>query len=238
MASSPDAYGASAAIPRDAASLVVVDSGCKPRRVLLGKRRRTQVFAPGKFVFPGGSVDLADIEYESGQQLAEHDRAALLHGPVPQSGPFRPESFGLAAIREAFEETGIVIGQPAPAAAKSVPPGWQPFHAHGFEPNLAALSFVGRAITPPGRTRRFDARFFLADAGAIVHQAETHDGEFEEIGWFDFAAARALNLHGVTLEILQDVDHFLSLTRLERQSAPVPFYFETAGGWQRSHIER
>ena len=70
-----------------------------------------------------------------------------------------------AAIRELWEETGLPLGQPGPA---DLPGDWAGFAARGLRPDASALRFIFRAITPPGRTRRFDARFFLADAGALA----------------------------------------------------------------------
>ena len=231
MAASPEA-------PRDAASLVIVDAAPGTLRVLLGKRRPTQIFAPGKYVFPGGSLDPADDEFAAAHRLADHDRFALGDELERGSAQRSPEAFALAAIRETFEETGLVIGSKGPSAPVVAPPAWLPFLAHGVSPNLAALSFIARAITPPGRPRRFDARFFLADATAISHHAPTNDGEFEEIAWVGFAEARKLDLHGMTRGILHETERFLALPAAERQRAPVPFFFQGDGGWQQSYIAR
>ena len=68
--------------------------------------------------------------------------------------------------------TGLLLAEPAPVA--SVAGSWREFRAVGALPDLAALSYVARAITPPGRTRRFDARFFMADAADALAVALTH----------------------------------------------------------------
>lgn len=224
--------------PRDAASLVIVDTAQGSPRLLLGKRRQTQTFAPGKFVFPGGSLDAADIAFVSGERLPETERVALSFELGIGSTHITPEAFALAAIRETFEESGILFGLEGFRPASNPPAAWLPFLAHGVVPNLSALSFIARAVTPSGRPRRFDARFFLADAAAITHRLSDTDGEFEALVWVDFAAARRLDLHGMTREIVEETQRFLALSAGERSRAPVPYYSQGASGWQRRHIER
>ena len=221
--------------PRDAATLVIIDSR---QRVLLGKRRPAQVFAPGKFVFPGGSVNPADTEMQPGGRLRETERYPLLHDLNPASGASSPEVFALAAIRETFEETGLLVGARQAKQPPSAPKDWQSYVSHGCEPRLNSLTFIARAITPPGRPRRFDARFFLAPADDIVAQTGTHDGEFEALAWMAFAEARAQDLHSVTRSVLEETEHFLTLSARDRTLAPVPYFFEGPGGWHRDVIAR
>ena len=233
MALSPESH------PRDAASLVIVDHANGEPRVLLGKRRTTQVFAPGKFVFPGGSVDPADAALVTSERLSTVDRFALNYQPGASAAQLPPETFALAAIRETFEEAGLLFGRPLGGlAASQAPDSWLPILALGAGPNLAPLTFIARAITPPRRPRRFDARFFLADARHISHRLPTTDGEFEALDWFNFAAAARLDLHGMTREIIAETGRFLALSAIERQAAPVPFYVEGPAGWQRNLIYR
>ena len=103
--------------PRDAASLVIVRQARGGPEVLLGKRRATQVFAPGKLVFPGGSVDPADHALTIDEQLARCHRTPLLAEQVGHS----PEAFALAALRETFEEAGLVFGKPRQGARSGRP---------------------------------------------------------------------------------------------------------------------
>ena len=224
--------------PRDAATLVIVDEELGQRRVLLGKRRQTQVFAPGKFVFPGGSVDPGDCGLALGGLLRECERHPLMHDIKPASGAITPEVFALAAIRETFEETGLLVGSSHASPTTQVPPGWQSFVAHGFAPQLSSLAFIARAITPPGRSRRFDARFFLVPASAIALQTQATDGEFEELAWVTFSKARAMDLHNMTLSVLNEAERFLLLAPEQRACAPVPYFLEGADGWRRNVIAR
>lgn len=81
------------------------------------------------------------------------------------------------------------------------------------------MDYVARAITPPGRVRRFDARFFTADAALL----ETLDrpagsGELEEIAWFTADEARGLDLPSITRFVVEEVTQ-----RLQDPRRPVPF---------------
>src|SRR5262249_51919888 len=154
--------------PKDAATLILIDrSGAVPK-VLLGKRHARHKFMPGKFVFPGGGVDPSDKLMPVARPLDKHAEARLL-ARFHKGSPVRARALALAAIRETCEETGLVLGTRAEAA--KVPDGaWSVFAQNKILPDLGALHFVGRAITPPGRPRRFDARFFTMDASAIAHR--------------------------------------------------------------------
>ena len=129
----------------------------------------------------------------------------------------RARALALAAVRETFEETGLLLAEPAPVASVAGP--WREFRAAGALPDLAALSYVARAITPPGRTRRFDARFFMADARALLHPEPTAgSGELDEIAWLPLADARALDLPAITRFVLSEV-----ADRLTHPDRPLPF---------------
>lgn len=224
--------------PRDAATLIIVDEQPGRRLVLLGKRRHTQVFAPGKFVFPGGSVDPADAQLRTDGRLRDSERHPLLHDMKAISGSMSPEVFALAAIRETFEETGLLLGAPAARVLEDPPLGWQPFVAHGYTPKLSTLAFIARAITPPGRSRRFDARFFLASGDDIALRTQATDGEFEDLAWVTFAQAREMDLHNMTLSVLEEAERYLQLAPAERDRAPVPYFLNGRDGWQREVIAR
>ena len=90
-----------------------------------------------------------------------------------RTSPEFARALALAAIRETFEETGLALGVTDRGAPESPPAGaWTRFAATGVFPTLEGVDFLARAITPPGRVRRFDARFFVADATLIAHRAE------------------------------------------------------------------
>jgi 8-oxo-dGTP pyrophosphatase MutT (NUDIX family) len=203
--------------PKDAATLVLVRRDRDGPRVLMGKRHGDSVFMANKFVFPGGRLDPCDLRISAGGELQPHVQARLLHGTTPS----RARALGLAAIRETFEEAGILVGERAEKLPRSRST-WSRFFAHGVAPRLDALDFVARAVTPPNRTRRFDARFFLADASAVAHQLETHTEELLTPCWLTLAEARALDLPSVTRLVLDEVE--ARLCDGPDPARPVPFF--------------
>ena len=105
----------------------------------------------------------------------------------------------MAAIRETFEETGLLLA--APAAVRPSP-AWAAFCAQGVAPDLGCLSVVARMITPPHRPKRFDTRFFVADAARLVSRQPMDSRELEEIQWFTMNQAMALDLAAPTRMML------------------------------------
>jgi 8-oxo-dGTP pyrophosphatase MutT (NUDIX family) len=225
--------------PRDAATLIIIDRSGPHPLILMGKRRMEQVFMPGKYVFPGGRVDKTDRMVPVADDLSPADTAKLLlamKGGVSRS---RARALAIAAIRETFEEAGIVIGaRPAatPATAARAPAGWGEFLAHGYLPNLQPLTFFARAITPPGRPRRYDTRFFYMDATAITHRTETTDGELSGLHWLSFTDARDLDLPSITRVVLEDLAAGLQRGDLQTPGVHIPFYHFRNGSFRRDHL--
>lgn len=199
--------------PKDAATLILTRVRKGAPEVLMGRRAPGHVFMAAKWVFPGGRVERADPSAAFATDLADAD-ALRLHREMT---PRRARALALAAVRETFEETGLLLAQPAPPASVAGP--WREFRAAGALPDLAALRYIARAITPPGRTRRFDARFFMADASALLHPEPTAgSGELDEIAWLPLGDARALDLPAITRFVLGEVSD-----RLTHPQRPVPF---------------
>ena len=157
--------------PRDAATLILLDRSGPTPKVLMGKRHHGHVFMPGKFVFPGGRVDATDRLMTVGAPLHPGAQAKLML-QIRRPNPAKAQALALAAIRETFEETGLFLGQKRgePPAAPDGP--WSAFAEANIHPDLSSIHFVARAITPPRRARRYDTRFFTADASAIAHRIE------------------------------------------------------------------
>ena len=210
--------------PKDAATLILVDRSGSTPKVLLGKRHASHKFMPGKFVFPGGRVDPADKLMPAARplDLAAQDR---LMKRVARPSPAKAQALALAAIRETFEESGLLLGAPA-TEIPAVPKGpWEAFAQAKILPDLQGLYFIGRAITPPGRTRRFDARFFSLEASAIAHRIEGVTGpeaELVELVWMSLPDAKQLDLPAVTSVMLDELE--LRLAGDFRHDLPVPFY--------------
>src|SRR6201995_2589027 len=157
--------------PRDAATLILVDRSGSIPKVLVGKRHDKVVFMPAKFVFPGGRVDKAGSRVPVAAPISNELEQNLLKGS-PTISPARARSLANAPIREACEETGLCLGRKAEGNAPKLDGPWKPFADAGLLPDPSGLYLIARAITPPGRVRRFDTRFFTADASAITHRVE------------------------------------------------------------------
>jgi len=167
--------------------------------VLMGQRGAQAVFMPSKYVFPGGAVDAGD-HGDPAMVGPDCARRLAVHAPavVPASALIG------AALREVAEETGLAL-RPLPGV----------------------LRFVFRAITPPGRTRRFDARFFLAPATAVDGDPEDFGAaadELRHLHWIGLRDARALDLPFITEVVLSEVTALLA-----GQTQPGVPFFDNSG---------
>jgi 8-oxo-dGTP pyrophosphatase MutT (NUDIX family) len=219
--------------PRDAATLVLVDSSSGEPRVLMGKRRSTQVFMPNKVVFPGGRVDAADRDVIAADELTDHETGKLLLQMKGHTSAARARSMALAAIRETFEETGLVVGKRTDAIQATDLATWQPFFDQGYLPSLAGLSLFARAITPPGRPRRYDTRFFCASIETVAAQTGAIDDELSDISWYSISETAELDLPPITRVIIEDLEDRLRAGPLGPLAAPVPFYHQRHGNFRR-----
>jgi 8-oxo-dGTP pyrophosphatase MutT (NUDIX family) len=209
--------------PRDAGTLLVLDRSGEQVRVLMGRRHAAHAFMPGKFVFPGGRTDPNDARVSLSTPLDRRELARLTLGGRRVSEA-RARAIALSAVREAYEETGLLIGRPGPFATRR--PEWQGFVAHGIEPAPDRLRFIARAITPPGRVRRFDTRFFAAWRGdvAVELPGGGPTGELEELVWLPLAEAASLDMPAITRTIIGELGARLASDPDLGPGAPVPFY--------------
>jgi 8-oxo-dGTP pyrophosphatase MutT (NUDIX family) len=222
--------------PRDAATLIIVDTSSGEARVLLGRRRPDMVFMPGRYVFPGGRVDRADRQLAVEQDIGAGELKKLMVAMKGAPSEARARALALAAVRETFEEAGLLIGRPLVAPLAHKAPGWQAFYATGFAPALGQLTFFARAITPPGRPRRYDTRFFCAPADAIAHRVAIADGELSDLEWHSIAQARTLELPNITRVVLEDLGERVAAGGLGSGDFPVPFYHRRRGSYRRDLI--
>jgi 8-oxo-dGTP pyrophosphatase MutT (NUDIX family) len=223
--------------PKDAATLIIIDGSSRSPEVLLGRRHLGHAFMPGKFVFPGGSVDATDWVMAA---------RAPLH-PVIERRLFSQTGFTtgsdvaalpLAAVRETFEETGFLVGKWG-FAKESTPEGaWTKFVQTGVVPAPRALHFIARAITPPGFPHRFDARFFCVNRQEVAHHLEgvVHaDAELVELVWLPIRQAMELDMPLITGLVLEELRERIS-AGFDRD-LPVPFYTTRDGEFTRALIE-
>lgn len=197
---------------RNAATVIVLRDRASDPAILMGQRGAKAAFMPNKFVFPGGALDPGDAHVPLVTPLEELCRARL----AEDSPEDLHHALAAAAIRELWEETGLVLGHPG-AWPDPVPEDWRSFARTGHLPAAEGLQFVFRALTPPGRPRRFDARFFLVDAERIATDIDdfTHaSDELSHLQWIPLREARAFDLPFITEVVLAEI--------AERVTDPAP----------------
>lgn len=196
---------------RDAATILLLRDGIGGPRVLMGQRGDTAAFMPSKYVFPGGAVDRGDADAPLARPLR-----AEVHAALAQRSTLAPEAIAAAALRELAEETGQIIARPS-----AEPVSWPGFDGHA--PDADPLRFIFRAITPPGRPRRFDARFLLASAEDVLGDPDDFsaaEDELSHLHWVPLSEARALDMPFITEVVLAEV----SAIAEGRDSPGVPFF--------------
>ena len=198
--------GAEPAAVRDAATVVLLRDGADGLETYLLRRVGSMAFAAGMHVFPGGSVDARD--------------EGLPAGGDDWSGPAPPQwarqlrcDEGLAvalvraAVRETFEESGILLAGPSPdeVVADTTGPDWETDRVALIERSLSFTEMLSSRglvlrtdllrvwahwITPEFEPRRFDTRFFVA---AVPEGQRTRDvgGEADRVVWMAVADAVA-----------------------------------------------
>ncbi|TJZ93799.1 DNA mismatch repair protein MutT [Paracoccus gahaiensis] len=205
---------------RDAATVLVLRRDDKGPSVLMGMRGAAAAFMPSKFVFPGGAVDPGDAQVALARPLDPVCR----HRLQLEAG-LSPEAIAAAALRELAEETGLLIGQPG-----SAPCPWPGHAAAGLVPDAAPLVYLFRAITPPGRPRRFDAHFFVTDATAIAGDPDDFSAACDELShlhWVPLAQVRQLDLPFITEVVLAELAELIDGLPADRplpRPDTVPFF--------------
>lgn len=205
---------------RDAATLILWRRRAGKLEVLMGERHGASAFMPNRYVFPGGRLDLGDYRIKPAAPLNPVSTARLER--CRGTGPRKGVALALAAIRETFEESGLRIAGPA-KVAKTVPPNWSVFCAGDLAPDPSALLYICRAITPPGRPRRFDARFFAAPAELAVGDL-TPSAELDKLSWVTQADTQGLPLPGITQYVIANLEHWLALPAAADPAQRVPFH--------------
>ncbi len=210
--------------PRDAATLILVDRTGPEPKVLLGKRHHGHRFMPGKFVFPGGRVEPADRMMPAARPLDPHAEDYLMRR-VQRPSANKARALAMSAIRETFEETGLLLGTGGTRPERAPAGPWSDFAAANVVPDLGEIHFVARAITPPRRPKRFDTRFFTVDASAIARRIEGvvgPDSELVELAWIPIKNARTLDMPAITGVALEELE--ARIADGPGHDLPVPFY--------------
>jgi len=191
------------AVPRDAATVMLLRGGPASGgfEVYMLRRQQSMAFAPGAQVFPGGSVDLRDAD----EEVAWAGPPASHWGEVFDAPPELARALVCAAVRETFEESGVLLAGPSPqtVVADTTGDDWEADRQALLDRSvslaelLARRSLILRAdllrpwsrwITPVIEPRRFDTRFFAA---ALPPGQRTRDvgGEATSVEWITPRAA-------------------------------------------------
>lgn len=208
---------------RDASSIVLVDNRGSEPLILMGRRASAHVFMPNVYVFPGGRVDYADRFVPHTGDYADDTLDLLLQKMAGRTTELRARMFGIAAIRETFEEVGLKIG--TKSDKRIINPSWNAFSKGEILPDLSKLYYLARAITPPGQKRRYDTRFFTCDVSDYLEtQVASESEELEDVQWVSFEDAKSLKMHFITTQIIATLEEAYASNKLKAQPETVRFY--------------
>ena len=192
---------------RDAATVILLRQKKGSTYVLMGQRGNKAAFMPSKYVFPGGAVDEDDSNVELFKSI-DKKGIDLLH---QYSEKKIAKELSVAAIRELWEEAGLRLCAKVDAVRK-ISPGWEDFCDGCYSPDASNLEYVFRAITPPGRPRRFDARFFICRAENVYGSLDDFSSastELSHLQWIDIDNVKSLNLPFITEVVLNEVKEII-----------------------------
>ncbi len=213
------APGMPAVRPKEAATLIIHRRDGAGIEVLMGERHGLHRFMPQRWVFPGGRIDPTDARIRAATGLRA-DVAAQLRRKLTRA---RARATAIAAVRETFEETGLIIGAPDPAPGRGVPEPWRAFFRFGLAPALDNLEYIARAVTPPVRPMRFNARFFMIDTRHVTGDLGG-SGELVDLKWFAIGQARALEMPMITRQVLFHIEDLITNPRPPDPDRPIPYF--------------
>ncbi len=214
--------------PRDAATLIILDGKGSDTKVLMGRRHEGHKFMPGLFVFPGGRVDRFDGSAPAATELHATIEKKIYTNLRNRPTRRRARALALASLRETYEEAGLLLGEKSGQKPFQVRHSdWQAFADLGVTPTLDPLRLIARAITPPGRTRRFDAWFFATRASHIAHrlpEGTGPSGELQDLHWLTIDETRKLDLPVITVTVLDELKKRIEDDPELKPSSKLPFF--------------
>lgn len=199
---------------RDAASLLLLRGKGKTLELLAGRRPQTVRFMPGVWVFPGGSVDAVDRHPWPGELRTETLSPRL-------------QRCARAALRETWEEVGVMVGREGAVPSPGTSEPERAYAERGVVADFGLLTYIGRAITPSRVFRRFNTRFFVAEAEHVIGDPMS-SYELEDVGWHPIGR--------VPLSPFRDVSQFMLSQAIALREGTAPFQpmlFATVAGQRR-----
>ena len=218
---------------RPAATLILARPAAESFEIMMLKRTTKAAFASGMYVFPGGRIDASDSDPALAPYITEprdHQHAQIAALGEDWLGAY------VAAIRETFEEAGILMAKDANGSwvtlpSRTIAETRQSLHqgelsmadlCRTYDARLAIneLNFYNRWTTPPGRPRRFDTRFFVGQAPPMAEGVE--DGEettdavwITPIKALEEHQAGRFDLMSVTVKQLSAITEYKNLVALK-----------------------
>ncbi|WP_169568627.1 NUDIX hydrolase [Sneathiella limimaris] len=212
--------GTKAPRPKDASTIIIHRQSGPRTEILMGERSSRHSFMPNTYVFPGGRVDAGDARIIPAKDLREDVLERLCRGGCT---PARARALAIAAIRETFEETGLLISASYGAPRRSKLQVWNDFGTVTCGPDLSRLDYIARAVTPPMRKKRFNTRFFVLDGNEIEGNLGGSD-ELLDMKWVTLSEARDLEIPAITEYILGEVETYLKEKPKTISSYPVKLF--------------
>ncbi len=188
--------------PRLASTIVLYTGSRQDPKILMGQRSPRNDFMPSVYVFPGGRVDRSDSYAPFDGNLSPRTAHILEAAYAPR----KARACVLAAIRETWEETGLMTGRPGTWTKNINDPSWDAFRQAGIMPDLSSIEVFGRAVTPPHRHKRYDTWFFIQKFEGDPKQIGD-SGELSNVGWYSWDDITSLDMQRATtmmLGILKD----------------------------------
>ncbi|MEP3244806.1 MAG: NUDIX hydrolase [Sneathiella sp.] len=206
--------------PKDAATIIIYRGNADRTEILMGERSARHSFMPNTYVFPGGRVDAGDSRIIPAKDLRPDIYERLCRGGC---SPARARALAIAAIRETFEETGLLISASHDTARRSKVSVWNEFGTATCGPDLSDLDYIARAVTPPMRKKRFNTRFFVLDGSGITGKLDG-SGELLDMKWVTIEEALELDIPLITEYILSQVKIFLEEKPKRDAATPVKLF--------------
>jgi len=195
--------------PRIASTIVLTHGSKDNPRILMGQRSSKHDFMPSVYVFPGGRVDRGDSYVDYASDLSPRTQTIM----EAAFSPRKARAVVLASVRETYEETSLLLGEPGATTRNVNHPSWDAFRQANLKPSLDGIEVFGRAITPPHRHKRFDAWFFIKHLETPSLPAIADSAELLNVGWFTFEEIWAFELQRATKMMLKVLQQYMACKR-------------------------
>ena len=198
--------------PKDASAIMVLDRSAGDIRVLVGKRSGRHAFMPDLYVFPGGRRDSVDNRLTPLRDY-HPETFRMLRSSLREDNAARLRGLGICALRELFEETGLLDA------------------GVSMNADLSALRYVARAITPPGAVRRYDTHFFACYCDEIGLSPDQFgdSNELSDVHFVPLTGDPSIKMPRITTMILGELHSFVTIEPSLRYGNAVPWYFNRRG---------